>query len=446
MTVVAAALAGLALFVAPNAVDTRDGSVPERLHGRVREARAEGESLSRLPLAGAHVIVGVGLSLEVGADGTDAVVANGPDGQVDGVVTGSDGAFVAPCPSEPGADVLVWCAGFLPVLRQSVTPAREVDVVLSRSPTPDLHRALRLPTGRLVLGSTGIDVGLPYVNSSLGLLFPIPDGFNRVDAADPMTILSLTDGWSRLMILRAPEYLDRDRLAELLREQLREAQEDDASLQRSIDVEVDGRRAVLREFVGRTARTCAVYASRRDKSLVFLLASPRSRYEEDLAGFLAAIDAARFTGGPPQPPETGVVLASSAIGVRVVLPEQWRPLARAGPELAAELPTSRCTARVTAVPSEGADPRPVVEAVLSGLDVRQEIDERWDLVAGTAGYTRTAVVGRAPGSAPMCLTVVAFPAGTHAVVARFEYPRYARSGCAPHLLRFVDCMTLMAPG
>lgn len=446
MSVFASTLLSLALLAGPNATDNAAGG-GRRLHGRVRETRVEAGTLSTAPLAGAYVIVGADLALDVGTDGTDSVVVGDPHGQpVDGVLTDDHGVFAAPCPSEPNVDVLVWCAGYSPVLRQAVTSEPELEFALSRSPTPDLHRALRLPTGRLLVGPHEADTGLPYVNASLGLLFPIPEGFFRIDAGDPMTILSLTDGWSRLMILRAPEPLDMDRLADLLQEQLHEPQEDDASLQRSTDVAVDGRRAVLREFVGRTARTCAVYASRRGTTLVFLLASPPDRYEDGLASFLASVDAARFAGAPPRPPEPGVVLISSEIGVRVVLPEPWRPLSRSGAELAAELANPRCTARITAAESDEADPRPLVDAVFAEVDVRQDIEERWDLVAGSAAYAKTAVVSRAPGSAPMCVTVVGVPSGTRTVVARFEYPRYARSTCALRVLQFLDCMTIAAAG
>lgn len=401
----------------------------DSVSGQVISSHAEAGVLTQRPLAGASVIVGRGIMLEVGSDGQDRVVGSEPDADslpaFRHVQSDGEGRFRVPAPSGSGPlDILVWRTGYTPVLRQRVEPRDDLIFHISPCPSPDLHRSLLRPDGRLVLDLDRQPTDAPFVDPSLGLLLPLPRGFARQPNDGHLTLFRASDGISELRVIRAVEPLDRRALAELLEDQLLD---ESALLVRSLDVLVGGRWATRREFIAQGRRTVCVYLSRSDAGAVLVFSSPEDVYDDAVEAFESSLAGVRLAGTSSAPTDWAVVMRSRRLGVEVGLNERWQPVRESSELLRAERRHPEISFEVRAVPTPEGCARSVVADELSRLGAGPRITDGWALVSGCAGYDASAVTAPARGSGASFVRAVAVTRPSDTLIIVFTGPaRMAR--------------------
>ncbi len=421
----------------------------DALAGVVYASEAEAGALTERPLGGVTVVVGRGLMLETGSDGRDAVVAADlaspriPDHRIG--QTNGEGRFCVPIPEGSGPlDVLVWCAGYTPVLRQGAEGA-SAEFFLTPSASPELHRSLIRPDGRIVLTGLPVDAGVPFVDSASGLLLPLPAGYSPLVAESPIVIHAASDGVAEIAVLRSPAKLDDDALRDLLAEQIADADRGGPRLIRATRTQLDGAWYDVREFESDGRRTCTLYLTRRDTSVILVFAAPAEAYDAALPAFIEMCGAARFRGGSPARPEVRRSARSAAMGVQVGLPDGWDMPAASDVSIRAQRRDPSCTLDVSVVSIPEGGPQAALEAALVGAEVVERGESAWELVAGCPAATRTVVV-RLPGDRrARWLALAVALRGEDAVLFRMEGPRYAAQRLAEDVRTVLEAVSFSPP-
>jgi hypothetical protein len=415
------------------------------LLGEVIEVRADEETLTEAPLAGALVLLGRGILLDTGGDGRDAVVPSEDPAlrpPVELAHTDDEGRFAVPLPPGEGSlDALVWKPGYTPVLRQGIGLGERAVFRLQAGAPSQLHVSLALPDGRLVLPALADRVGLPFVDAGLGLLIPLPAGYRRQGGSGMFTVAHFTDGPADVLILRAPSRLDPGDLAELLRQQT-ERTIGAPRLVRAHDVLLDGRRASWREFEGEDERAAMIYASRRNASIVILFAAPSAEFEARLAVFEEAIAAARFLGGPANRPESGEKVRARGLGVEMLFPSPWTVTHEDDGHLAARLGGAGVEFHLRPYADEG-DLKQVATGAVAGLDTAEMTEPRWILVGGAPACEVT-VEGRDPSiGKSLFRRAVAIQADREILLATFGGPSDARGESEEAMASVLDSVVFI---
>lgn len=402
---------------------------PPLWSGEVHTSTVEDGVLVERPLPGATVVLGRGLRLRAGADGRDelsATPSTEPGGRSPFAITTTDGEgrYALEEPSGEGAlDLLVWCTGHTPILRQTASPEPRSSVTLTRGGASDLHRSLLRPDGLLVLPQPTASQGLPFVEPGSGFLYLPPPGYVPAPHTGSLTLARFLHGSAEIRLIRAPGPVDPSALEEELAAQTT-ANAPDARLLRSGRVEVDRRWATVREYRGATLDTCAVYLASGRTALVVGLSAPRDAYPAASEAFTESLQSVRFPGPKPPPSEFESSVRSRELGLELGLPEGWR-LEEDSPSLlrigSAEQPVSEVHAWACATPTEG--PARLVAEALAGLTTRGAPQESWELVAGCPTRVATVTTRPAPGHGARTLRVLAIYRGDETVVLRLEGPR-----------------------
>ncbi len=395
-------------------------------NGAVHASVVEDGVLLERPLPGATVILGRDLALRACPDGRDELSARAPVDASAGFAVGTtdgDGRFSLREPAGEGAlDLLVWRAGYTPVLRQAVAREPSPEISLPPDSSGVLHRSLLRPDGLLVLATTETASGLPFVEPSAGFLYMPPPGFVRTDHRGSLTLARFAMGDAEIRLVGTPGRVEPgDVEAALARQTAGEPGE--ARLLRSTRVYVDRMWCVRREYRGPRFDTCMVYLARDRTALVLVLSAPIGALDPLLGPFDASLASARFRGGAPARSEFPAAASSAPLGLILGLPEGWRVETDTGSELCVGRETPRTSVRASlhAVPERGV--AALLDEALAGEEIAEPLGESWELVAGCPALVRSAVVRSVPGPGTRLLRLLAIYRGDQVTLVRVDGPR-----------------------